>query len=585
MPSSDSSIPEDAEAPELLDGYLRDLQAGRLPDRGRILSCRPDLASSLNCLEALEKLAPASPATAEGVTLPPYPENGSQLPPTSLATSPAQSEFVGKYEIIRELGRGGMGVVYLARDTDLKRMVALKMILAGSMAGEEYRQRFQAEIRAAAKLEHEGIVRIYDTGEFNGLPYLAMQFIDGPSLAECLRTQKFHREDAARCVAHLARTVEYLHSQGIVHRDLKPANVLLERRNAELGMRNEEQKASSDSAFRIPNSALAKITDFGVAKILEEDSHATRTGMVVGTPGYMAPEQARGESRSVGPAADVYSLGAILYEMLTGQPPFVGDTPLVVLLQVMSDEPLPPRRLNPKIPRDLEFICLKCLEKSPERRYASAAELAQALESHLKGEILPVSRLTLWEDLTRLVRRMPAVAARVGILFLVIFVLILRAIQSGNDQFSKTFPWIRLHHIVLALGVWIGLSAVFQRMLRTERGNRLVPYLWSFMEVFLLTTLLLVTDSFASPIDIGYPLLIAAAGLWVRERLVWFTTLCAVLGYSIASAVVLIVEAGDNPHRHVIFIIGLALMGYLVTYQVRRFRSLSRYYEGRPLEK
>ncbi|HLW65768.1 MAG TPA: serine/threonine-protein kinase [Gemmataceae bacterium] len=584
MSSSNSPIPEDAEAQELLDGYLRDLQAGRLPDRGRIISARPDLASSLNCLEALEKLAPSAPASADAVTLSRHPEDGAPLPPTSLATSPGQGDFVGKYQIIRELGRGGMGVVYLARDTDLKRMVALKMILAGSMAGEEYRQRFQAEIRAAAKLEHEGIVRIYDTGEFNGLPYLAMQFIDGPSLAECLGKKKFHREDAARCVAHLARTVEYLHSQGIVHRDLKPANVLLEMRNAELGMRNEG-KNSSDSAFRIPNSALAKITDFGVAKILEEDSHATRTGMVVGTPGYMSPEQARGESRTVGPAADVYSLGAILYEMLTGRPPFVGDTPLVVLLQVMSDEPLAPRRFDPKIPRDLEFICLKCLEKAPERRYRSAAELAQALELHLKGEILPVSRLTLWEDITRLVRRMPAVAARVGILFLVIFVLILRAIQSGNDHFSKTIPWIRLHHIVLALGVWIGLSALFQRMLRTERGNRLVPYLWSFMEVLLLTTLLLVTDSFESPIDIGYPLLIAAAGLWVRERLVWFTTLCAVVGYGIASVVILLLEAGDNPHRHVIFIIGLVLMGYLVTYQVRRFRSLSRYYEGRPLEK
>ncbi|HEV3145856.1 MAG TPA: serine/threonine-protein kinase [Gemmataceae bacterium] len=582
-----SPFPEDAEAQELLDRYLRDLQAGKLPDRGLVLHARPDLVSAIQCVEALEKLAPAAPPAAESATLPASPERDSSLPPTSLATSPGQGEYMGKYQIINELGRGGMGVVYLARDTDLKRMVALKMILAGSMAGEEYRQRFQAEIRAAAKLEHEGIVRIYDTGEFNGLPYLAMQFIDGPSLAECLRKQKFHREDAARCVAHLARTVEYLHSQGIVHRDLKPANVLLYL-NKETGRQGDKEKTAVSLSPGLPVSlsdTKPKVTDFGVAKILEDDSHATRTGMVVGTPGYMAPEQARGESRTAGPTADVYSLGAILYEMLTGQPPFVGDTPLVVLLQVLSDEPLPPRRLNATIPRDLEFICLKCLEKSPERRYQSAAELARALELHLKGEDLPGSRLSFWEDLRRLVRRMPAVAARVGILFLVIMVLTARAVQTQSDHFSKTFPWIRLHHIVLALGAWIGLSALFQRMLRTDRGNRLVPYFWSFTEVLLLTTMLLVTDSFASPLEIGYPLLIAVTGLWVRERLVWFTTICTLVGYSIGSLVVLIWISRENPHRYVIFLIGLALMGLLVNYQVRRFRSLSRYYEGRPLEK
>src|SRR5262249_21690005 len=163
----------------------------------------------------------------------------------------------------------------------------------------------------------------------------------------------------------------------------------------------------------------------------------------------------------------------------------------------MSDEPVPPRRLISAIPRDLEFICLKCLEKAPERRYASATELAQVLELHLKGEDLPVSRLSLWEDLRRRIRRMPALAARIGILLLVCAVLVLRSAMTGRDHFSQTLDFIRLHHILMALGVWIALSAVFQRLLRTDRGNRIVPYLWSATEVLLLTTMLLVTDSFA----------------------------------------------------------------------------------------
>jgi serine/threonine-protein kinase len=562
---------DDAATQDLLDAYLRELQAGGSPDRAAILSQRPDLASALDCLEMLERLAPTP--------LEPPGDGDPSHAPTMLGRRVAAAgERVGKYAIERELGRGGMGVVYLARDTELDRPVALKMILSGNMAGAEYLRRFQAEVRASAQLDHEGIVRVYDSGEFNGLPFLAMQYVEGPSLADYLRQHRPDADWAVHCVLRLARTVAYLHSKGIVHRDLKPANILLVSGGVVSG-ESYQRTTTHDSPL---TTHQPKITDFGLAKLLAEETGATRSGVIVGTPSYMAPEQARGESRSVGPAADIYALGAILYELLTGHPPFTGDTALSTLMQVMGNEPLSPRRIKPELHRDLEAICLKCLEKSPERRFASAAELAEALERHLKGEDVPSARLTPGQAISRWVRRNPALASRIAILVICVGILYTKsALRIGSDEYGRLLAKLRLSHLTLIFGGWLGLSWLFQRLLRYARGLAVIPYVWTVADVSILTATLVLTDSLVSPIDIGYPLLIAAAGLWLRPALVWFTLTCTLVAYG--GGTLLIWSRGDDEqlHRHVIFLAGLVTMAFLVNHQVQRFRALSRFYEGR----
>jgi serine/threonine-protein kinase len=250
-----------------------------------------------------------------------------------------------------------MGVVYKARQRGLGRIVALKMILHAEHAGEQERQRFQAEAEAVARLQHPNIVQIHEVGEQHGLPYFSLEFCPGGSLADKINGTPLPADEAARLLQTLAQSMETAHQAHVIHRDLKPANVLL-------------------TADGTP-----KITDFGLAKKLDVQGQ-THTGAVMGTPSYMAPEQAGGQ-KDIGPAADVYALGAILYELLTGRPPFKAATTLDTIMQVVSDEPVPPRRLQSKIPRDLETICLKCLQKQPSRRYASAAALAEDLRRFL----------------------------------------------------------------------------------------------------------------------------------------------------------------------------------------------------------
>jgi WD40 repeat protein len=275
--------------------------------------------------------------------------------------APADVSTVPGYEILGELGRGGMGVVYKARQVGLNRLVALKMILAGGHAGEAERARFRVEAEAVARLQHPNIVQIHDIGESNGHPFFSLEFVEGGTLAEHLGHRPQPPRQAAQLVATLARAVHAAHQAGIVHRDLKPANVLL-------------------TADGTP-----KIADFGLAKRLDAESRLTRSNAIVGTPSYMAPEQVEAGSRNVGPAADVYSLGAILYEMLTGRPPFLAETHVDTILQVVTETPVPPSRLQSKVPAELEAICLKCLNKVPRERYARAAALAEDLERFLAG--------------------------------------------------------------------------------------------------------------------------------------------------------------------------------------------------------
>jgi tRNA A-37 threonylcarbamoyl transferase component Bud32/tetratricopeptide (TPR) repeat protein len=282
------------------------------------------------------------------------------------------------YEVRAILGYGGMGVVYKARHLKLNREIALKMLLLGAYARPHERERFEREAEAVAGLQHPNIVQVHDVNEFEGRTYFTMEFVDGGSLAQQLAGSPQSAARSAQLVATLATAVAFAHEHGIVHRDLKPANVLL------------------------TTDGTPKIADFGVARRVDTGQDLTMTGAKLGTPSYMSPEQASGKASAAGPAVDIYALGAILYEMLTGRPPFRGDTPAETERQVIVDEPVPPSRLNPRVPRDLETICLKCLRKEPENRYASAAALSNDLTRFLEGRpiearpLSPIARFARW---------------------------------------------------------------------------------------------------------------------------------------------------------------------------------------------
>lgn len=336
----------------------------------------------------------------------------SELPATGDLPVPALGPQDGwptipGYEILEELGRGGMGVVYKARQLDLKRLVALKLIRDGALAGPQERARFQIETEAFARVRHPNVVQIYEAGEHQGRPYFAMELVEGGSLAKYLAGQPQPAAQSAELIRTLALTIHHAHTQQIVHRDLKPANVLMQAESGVARAESQHEEDRSVLALSHPLSALCpKITDFGLAKRLDMESTAwTQDGAVLGTATYMSPEQAAGRVRDIGPAVDVYALGAILYELLTGQPPFQGATANQTIEQVLYDEPSPPTRLHAEVPRDLETICLKCLEKEPGRRYTSAEDLADDLGRFLEGQRVVAVPLSERERLSRLAAR------------------------------------------------------------------------------------------------------------------------------------------------------------------------------------
>jgi WD40 repeat protein/serine/threonine protein kinase len=381
---------------EIIAGYLQAVDRGQTPDRGQLLSQHPDLADSLRAFFAdhdrMKQAAVPLPPT-EAPTLAP-----SEVPTN--AAPCATVPYFGDYESLQEIARGGMGVVYKARQVSLNRMVALKMILSAQLASPQDVQRFHAEAEAAANLDHPNIVPIYEVGEHEGQHYFSMKLIEGGSLAEALRSEPRSSgsgvpnrsltvaapQEAVRLLATVARAVHYAHQRGILHRDLKPANILLDAKGE------------------------PHITDFGLAKRVEGGATLTQSGAIVGTPSYMAPEQARAE-KGLSTAVDTYSLGAILYELLTGQPPFRAETPLDTILQVLEREPSHPRALNASADRDVATIALKCLEKDPQRRYRSADALADDMDNWLSGKPILARPSSFRERTLKWGRRRPALAA------------------------------------------------------------------------------------------------------------------------------------------------------------------------------
>jgi len=329
--------------------------------------------------------------------------------PNQMPKQPAMPKMIGGYEIKKVLGRGGMGIVYKAKQKKLDRIVALKMVLAGSHASPDQLMRFISEAKAVGHLQHPNIVQIFDIGEYENLPFFSLEFVDGDSLDKQLAGKPQAPRDSAKLLEKLCRAMQYAHEHGILHRDLKPANVLMGR------------------------NGVPKITDFGLAKRLEDsdDSASTRTGTIMGTPSYMSPEQASGSVHDIGPATDQYSLGAMLYEFLIGRPPFLAAKVVDTILQVLHEEPVPPRQLQKNLPVDLETICLKALQKEQTKRYASCAEMADDLARYINNEPILARPIGTAERLIRLCRRYPREARLLGLVASLLLLLTAGAVATA----------------------------------------------------------------------------------------------------------------------------------------------------------
>ncbi len=380
----------------LLVEYMQRMDRGEALDREQFIAEHPDAAEGLRAFFA-DFDAVQSAARC--------PDPDEPRPPDDAGRPLGVVQYLGDYELLRELGRGGMGVVYLARQTSLSRLVAVKMILGKHLDSPESVERFRHEAEAVANLKHPRIVAIHEIGQHEGQHYFSMDYIAGHNLAEMTREHPLAARQAATYIQKVAEAVHYAHERGIIHRDLKSSNILVDEHDE------------------------PHVTDFGLAKRIAGDVSLTEETRVLGTPSFMPPEQAEARRGELGPPSDVYSLGATLYDLLTGRPPFRGDSPLATVHMVSKSEPVPPRMLNPTIPRDLETICLKCLEKEPGRRYAAAAELAQDLQRYLHGVPILARPVTRAERCWRWCRRNPVVA---GLAACVLITLVTGMIVSGH---------------------------------------------------------------------------------------------------------------------------------------------------------
>ncbi len=457
----------------------------------------------------------------------------------------------GDFELLEEVARGGMGIVYKARKRSLNCLVALKVMQAGPLASELDKRRFLLEAEVAANLDHPHIVPVYEIDPIRGL-FFTMKWVEGGSLAGQIARLVADPMAGARLVATMARAVHDAHRQGYLHRDLKPTNILVD------------------------PQGKPYLTDFGLALRVGKDSSLTQPGAVLGTPSYMAPEQAAGKGGAIGPPADVYSLGAVLYELLTGRPPFRAGTVMETLVQVLEKDPVPPRRIRPEVPAELEAICLKCLEKDPADRYASAEALAGDLDQFLRGEEVGAMSAGVWLRARRWSRREPQLVTRLVALGMVEALTQLNyALNTDRDH--------SLHAAVTAsLAVWAMTAGLLQAAARRDRWRARVRPLWSVADALFLTLTLWQLDAVASSMVVGYPLLVAISGLGFRVGLVWLATVLGELGYGL-----LVLDAWtrgtlwlDDHHPNIVMVT-IAVAGFVVARQVQRLLVLSSYYENR----
>ena len=458
-------------------------------------------------------------------------------------------EVFAGYELLELIGRGGMGVVYRARQMQPNRVVAVKMIRAGRFASPADVRRFHAEAEAAANLGHEGIVPIYEVGEQNGEHFFSMRYIDGQSLAEYLKASTLSWREIATLFKTLCEAIAEAHEKGIIHRDLKPSNILIDQ------------------------TGRPWVTDFGLVKHLHDDSSLTVAGDVMGTPGYMSPEQAMGAADRVTAATDVYSLGAIFYTMLTGRPPIEANQSslLVTLRQIQEHDVAAPRALDRRIPRDLESICMKCVEQHPDGRYADAGCLAADLRRYLDGEAILAKPPSIGRRVLRWARRQPGLATT-------------WAAVAAFYAYHAMCYWIwktpnqtpEFHRASTAVAVcWFIGAWICQRLLVRSGGRSVFLFLWTTMDVTLLTILLFDTNGATSPIALLYHVLVAGSVLRFRARLVGYVTILSLAGYLVH----VLHTAQYRPEERLVFTdvvpfaLSLVLIGLIQYFSLRRARA------------
>jgi eukaryotic-like serine/threonine-protein kinase len=468
---------------ELLECMMGDLRAGKSPDVERLAREHPQLSTELRELWAAVMIADAMALRSSqfGETELRWPERlqiGDQgnlpIPPDErhnveatsgtanvlhVAESARLPRRIGDYEHLTELGRGGMGVVYQARQVSLDRMVAVKMILRGSLASAADLARFRSEAESVARLDHPGIVPIYEIGDLDGQPFFSMKFVAGTTLARRLIDGPMRPREAAELLAPISRAIHFAHQQGVLHRDLKPSNILIDL------------------------EGRPHVTDFGLAKRITEERGLTNSGAIVGTPSYMAPEQAAGTRGEIGPASDVYSLGAILYAMLTGRPPFQAASPVDTVLMVLEQDPLPPRLVNVKADRDLEMIALMAMQKPAELRYPSALALAEDLEAYLAGEPISARSGAITQVVARLFREThhATVLRNWGLLWMWHSVVLLAICLVTNDMswrgVDSRWPYLALW--AGGLFIWAPIFCALRRRAGPVTAiERQIAHLW-----------------------------------------------------------------------------------------------------------
>jgi eukaryotic-like serine/threonine-protein kinase len=448
----------------------------------------------------------------------------------------------GAYRLLHEVARGGMGIVFKAYDTKLQRTVALKMILDRNLASPEAVQRFYAEAEMAAGLNHPGIVPVYDVGSHAGHHYYVMGLVEGPTLSQELARRQFSVEEATQLVLNLAHAIAHAHQHGVIHRDLKPGNILL------------------------ADNGTPQITDFGLAKRTDRPSEFTVAGQILGTPGYMAPEQAAGDVSQSGEPVDIYALGAILYHVLTGHPPF--RTALDALVCVLEQDPVPPRVLSRRVPRDLNIICMKCLSKNPADRYESARQLADDLHRFLQGELIQAKPSSVRRRVLRWARHRPRLAA-VWVTMAAFYLYHLICLAAGNPG-SRGF----FHVLATGATALVCLYAWwFQILIMRPAASSRILYAWVGIDLLALTLFLMVAaDGAQSPLIVIYLCMVASAALSFDRHLVWWVTGVALVSYQIVVFVSpwLRPEVDMPPFRQVVpTAIGIVAIG-LVQYFVLR---------------